>query len=158
MKLAFYKAWQSKATLLDKVVAIFTMGKYSHVEIVFRDGISFSISPRDNGSRYKKIDYSKDNAWDIFCTGISIEQENGIRQIIDKNYLNKEYDFIGAIFSSFPFCIQKENKIFCSEVTVDLMSWIPSFFYLKKGCLYSPNTIHRVLKKRRKSFKKSKIT
>lgn len=141
MKLAFYRAFQERATIADRVIAVATVGKYSHVEMIFDDGISFSISGRDKGSRYKDIKYT-DAQWDIIDLNMDQEQEDIIRQTIDREYLNLQYDYIGALTSPLPFCIQKSSKIFCSELTVNLLRMFPEYDFFKRGCQYSPNALH----------------
>ena len=57
MKLAFYKA--KHGTKIDKIVAAAIGSEYSHVELVFSDGICFSASPRDKGVRFKTINLDR---------------------------------------------------------------------------------------------------
>ncbi len=156
MKLAFYKAFQDRATYLDKTIAVATFGPYSHVEIVFENGTSFSVSARDGGSRFKRIKYHEES-WDLYDLGIPPSQETMIKEAIVRNFLNKQYDYIGAVFSALPVCIQKDKKLFCSEAVVNLLKHLPQYGRFRDGCRYSPNDLSRVLKKCRYNFKKIKI-
>lgn len=149
MKLAFYKAFQPKATSTDKVIACCTFGKYSHVEIIFDDGESFSISPRDGGSRYKSITYSPDS-WDIYEVETFPNSEEIIKALINEHYLGKEYDYFGAVSSAFPFCIDRDDRLFCSEVVVKLFRMLPGFSFLGISCMYSPNELCNIFKENRR--------
>jgi len=147
MRIAFYNAWQPKATKLDKVIAIATFGMFSHVELVFSNWKWFSISPRENTARFKKIHANKQSWEYIYLDDITPDEELQLYNEAIK-YLGTKYDYIGALFSTMPFCIQKEDRVFCSEVTVDILRTLPKFSFLKKGCIYSPNDLYRSLKKR----------
>jgi len=60
MKINFYigrKKLNPKSKFFDWVICWWTHSNFSHVEVEFPDGISFSSSPRDNGSRFKYIKY-----------------------------------------------------------------------------------------------------
>jgi len=136
MKVAFYKAFTKKSTLLDKVIGLFTYGKYSHCELVFSSGLSFSISPRDNQARFKVINFD-DTQWDFI--ELKLCNEQGIAQKASK-LIGKKYDYVGALFSAIPGAhIQKENKLFCSETVAYLIG-------LEDPHLYSPNDLYRKLK------------
>jgi len=144
MKIAFYKAFQPKATALDKTVAVCSFGKYSHVELVFSDGTCFSVSPRDGGARFKKIHLSE-QTWKIIDLPITDHAEKEIRDIA-KNYIGYKYDYIGAIFSVMPICIQKNNRLFCSEIATNLLNHCIYYNKLGDGCKYSPNDLYKKLK------------
>ena len=139
MKLAFYKAFQPNATLLDKTIAICTFGKYSHVEVVFSDSMAFSISPRDKMSRFKRIDFNPEH-WDFVELNITKKEEDYIRAM-SYQYQNYKYDYVGAITSATLVCIQKDNKLFCSELASKMIRNSKKYCGLKKDCRYSPNEL-----------------
>jgi len=143
MKVAFYKAFQPKATFLDKIIAIFSFGRYSHVELVFPNGDCFSISPRDNGGRFKKISLNEEQ-WEIIELDSVVDAR--MLRARAKKFVGFKYDYIGAIFSIMPFCIQKNKRIFCSEVVANLLRNSPVFSNLRDGCIYSPSELYRELK------------
>ena len=63
MKLAFFKG---KGGFISRFIRRRTNGKYSHVELVFPDGISFSSNEFEGGVRFKDIDYfAEANDWDL---------------------------------------------------------------------------------------------
>ncbi|MGW8169625.1 MAG: hypothetical protein ACWGHH_06440 [Sulfurovaceae bacterium] len=145
MKIAFYKAFQKKATWLDKLIAIATFGKHSHVEVVFSDGMAFSISPREKVCRFKRIDFNPDN-WEFVELDMTKKEENYIRAMAYK-YLNYSYDYIGAITSATPICLQVNSQMFCSELSTELIRNSQAYKRLKDGCRYSPNELYKLLKK-----------
>lgn len=145
MKLAFYKAFCPNATLLDKTIAITTFGKYSHVEVVFSDGMSFSISPREKVCRFKRIDFNPDN-WEFVELDTTKKEENYIRAMA-YNFLDCTYDYIGAITSATPICLQVNSQMFCSELSTELIRNSQAYKRLKDGCRYSPNELYKLLKK-----------
>jgi len=146
MKVAFYKAFQPKATFLDKIIAIFSFGRYSHVELVFPNGDCFSISPRDKKGRFKKISLNEEQ-WDIIELDGAIDARLLRRKA--KTFLDYKYDYIGAIFSIMPFCIQKNKRIFCSEVVANLLKKSPIYSGLRDGCIYSPSELYEELNRRK---------
>ena len=146
MKIAFYKAFQRKSTKLDILIAIVTLGKYSHVEWVFSDGMCFSSSYRDKGTRFKKINLDPAQ-WKMYNVICSRQQELKLRAFCE-GHEKVGYDAIGAIFSAIPFLvIQRTSKYFCSELVVNSGNMILGFG-LQDGAKYSPNRLERIIKKR----------
>lgn len=153
MKLAFYKAFGPSATILDNLIGIFSFGLYSHVEIIFVDGQSFSISPRDKGARFKRINYNPKH-WKIIDILVTSDEEEVIRHWCQK-LLGKKYDYSGALTSIAPVCIQDSNKLFCSEAVINVFhnAKIPikTALAVKKkyhkiigdGCKYSPSRLYK---------------
>jgi len=145
MKIAFYKAFQKKATMLDNLIAVFTFGRYSHVELYFSNGESFSISPREGESRFKVIDYTPE-AWDILDLKLTEDEEKKLYAIAKNEYLGFKYDYIGAVFSASPVCIQKDERLFCSEVATNIIRRNRRYYFLRDGCRYSPNELYKKIK------------
>jgi hypothetical protein len=110
MKIIFYKA--SKGRLLDKLIAFWTLGKYSHVEIVY-EGVAYSSSSRDGGVRRKIIDdFETSGKWDIFDIKIDPVQLQFLYHITQ----TKKYDWVGIFLSELiKFNIQSKNRWYCSE-------------------------------------------
>lgn len=138
MKLIFYKAWNNpKATMLDKIVALFSLGKYSHTEIHFSNDEAFSISPRENTIRFKKIDVNPQR-WDSIDINLSIKEELQVYKYCVRLAQRKyKYDYIGALSSPLRLCIQNKNKYFCSEICANILQE-QNIFQLEKGCKYTP--------------------
>ena len=141
MKLAFYKADCSGATKLDKFIAWGTQGEYSHVEGVFGDGMWFSLSPREAGPRFKKIE-PKDDHWDFVEIPLSLGAEARIRKQCEEMG-SMEYAWIQAFFSATPFCIGFKDRMFCSKLWAELLK--SEGILLDKPCSYSPNYLHEEL-------------
>lgn len=102
MKLAFYK---DKGDMFDTLVRWWTRPKffkfwesarYSHVEVVFSDGLCFSASPRDKGVRFKSIDLT-DGKWDVLELKVPQEGE-ALARLWSKGQAGKEYDWFGILF------------------------------------------------------------
>lgn len=143
MKLWFYKSDCKSAKMLDKVIGIFSY--YSHVEVQFSDGMSFSSSPRDGGCRFKQIEYNPEH-WDIVEVEIHPQKEIMIRNhcISKAGY---KYDYIGALTSILPFCIQKNKKYFCSEIVANILNE-HGVLHIGDGCRYSPSELYNKIKRR----------
>ncbi len=134
MKLAFYiyrpKINRPKRWLVSKIVKIFAGNKGSdwqrditHVEIIFKDGMSFSSSGFDNGVRFKKINYEKHlERWKI--VEVDPFETRGVNELYFKSSLEKyvglKYDFWGVIwffgFNKRKDRLQNNNKWWCSEI------------------------------------------
>lgn len=122
MKLAFYKA--SSGNWLDKAINLFTgLYGYSHVELVFSDGMCFSCSPRENETRFKKIDLD-DDKWVVVDVECSDTKEELIREQAEK-LVGKKYDWWGIFFYFvIPLKKQSDGKWWCSEICAYLLKWI----------------------------------
>lgn len=147
MKLIFYKAWYNpRATFFDKVIAFFSLGSVSHSEICFSNGECFSISPRENSIRFKKIPLNPQR-WDIVELNISLRDEMKVYKYCKKIEQKKvKYDYIGALTSPLRLCIQNEDKYFCSEVCANVLSET-EIFDLEKGCRYTPSRLQKTIRK-----------
>ncbi len=109
MKIIFYKGFEG--TITDKAICLWTLGKYSHLEIVGDDGYCYSSSSRDKGVRKKLINYNN-SKWDIF--DIDIDEEY-LKKFFEETK-NCKYDWIGIFFYHFfPFRIEDNKKYYCSE-------------------------------------------
>jgi hypothetical protein len=81
MKVALYKGKRGGfAGAFDASVRWWTRGPYSHVELVFSDGMSASASARDGGVRFKRIDFKPEH-WDFI--DLSVDEEH-LRTLILK--------------------------------------------------------------------------
>jgi len=147
MKVISYKVWGNpKSTWLDKAISIVSFGNYSHTELVFSDGKSFSISPRDVIVRFADININS-GSWDIIDIQVDKKTEAAIRaeceQLKKKKY---KYDYIGALSSPLRLCIQRKDRYFCSE----LISYILNKYRVKnldKGCKYTPVRLQKTLRR-----------
>ena len=126
MKIALYKG---KKTITDKLISWWDRGEYSHVELVFSDGLCASASPRDGGVRLKPIDLSPDK-WDVF--EIHAFDEASARAWFESRAGSK-YDFLGVF--GFVFRAQQDKtKWFCSESVLAALGF-------KDTWRFTPNSV-----------------
>ena len=115
-KVAFKKWYRNGWTSpFAGLTALWTLGKYSHVELVIEGTIpdrmekGFSASAWDNEVRIKDIDFYN-GKWDIVETSREINME------YVESVLGNDYDYIGILFHEFlPFNFQVKNRFYCSE-------------------------------------------
>ena len=110
LRLAFYK---DPGSFINWAIRLVTRSKYSHVELVFSDGISISSSNRDGGVRSKQIDYS-DGKWDLIDLPKYSPYERAIRVWAEKQ-IGRGYDWPGVFGFIFKDIHADDTKMFCSE-------------------------------------------
>ena len=98
---------------------------FSHVEIVFSDGMMFSASQYENKVRFKNHSFTG-KAWGRHPLDISVEDELKIRNsCIIRAERGEEYDYFGVagfVLSAIP---EDKDKSFCSEVcTAELQEYV----------------------------------
>lgn len=115
-KFAFYKGTHSGIKgLYNILVRLWTRGKYSHVEVVFSDGICGSASFIDGGVRYKRIDFDPDK-WDFL--EIPGEWEPVARRYFD-DHNGAGYDIMGNVHFLIGFVRDSNSRKFCSEAAAE---------------------------------------
>ena len=149
--IAFYKVYGNpRATWLDYMIAIFSFGSYSHVELLLNNNnLAFSSSGRDGCVRFKNID-RKDpsflDRWDVIkITGDSIENVIYAETLSKANkMLGKKYDYLGALLSIFrmPKSFNR-NEYFCSELVVEILKDYEEFAYLDEPHTYTPTRLRK---------------
>ncbi|MCK3654925.1 enoyl-CoA hydratase [Pasteurellaceae bacterium Macca] len=143
--LALYKG---EGNWVDKVIRVFTRGRYSHCEIaVFQREIvghyhaeewfdSYSSSPRDGGVRCKKFSKFDRLNWDLIpLSGISEAQ---IHAFFHQTQ-GAKYDFVGAIGILFGIR-QSKTRWFCSE-------WCWQALGGEEGWRFSPSALGVIIKR-----------
>ena len=117
-----------KKTWAGRLIAL-RSSPYTHSEIEFSDGVSFSSTMQDGagGTRFKDIDYTKHpDRWDSVEIPISMSDEMIVR--VSADYLDGrvEYDLWGLLSFGTPLKIIKPNpdKMWCSEVCAYLLKKI----------------------------------
>ncbi len=134
----FYKSKHGK--LYDKLISLFTFGPYSHVEMNFGFGKSFSSSPRDGGVRFKNISYEK-GKWDSVLIEVDREQQS-IMEKFCQEQVGKNYDFLGCFGVFFRVFRGPKRKWFCSEViaaalqSVNILNSSEKYHYISPSKLY----------------------
>lgn len=123
MKVAFYKNsksffWKAiriKQKYIQKLS--WRYSRFSHVELVFSDGMSFSSSEQDHWVRFKKIDFKVEN-WEFIDLNISIKQEQLIREWCEKKIWS-DYNWWWIFFAMiFKFYTTWEDDYFCSQICI----------------------------------------
>jgi hypothetical protein len=115
MKLSFYKA--SCGNISDTLVNIWSgCYGYSHCELTFSSGVSFSASFRENLVRFKEIDMNNDKWVHIDLLNIDeYHEEKLMEECI--SFCGKKYDYLGIFLYYFmPIGIQNPSCWYCSEI------------------------------------------
>lgn len=145
MKLIFYKGFKGK--LLDKIICLWTLGPFSHVEFVTDDNgyewTAYSSSPRENITRWKKI--LKSNKWlEVSIDHLNLDKEKVLQ--ICKQEENKKYDYVSIFFTFvFRFGLQSKNKWFCSEICAHIINSCGYNLNVKPHKVH-PNKLYKLIK------------
>ena len=147
IQLASYNGTGKWATWTDKLILIRSK-PYTHSELVFSDGLSFSSSGRKGkdgkpeGVRFKTIDYTKHRErWHLDPLMISMETERKIRlhaEVI--NGMGLKYDFRGIV----GFVLtghQNAKDWFCSELCYALLA--TEFFLSRMNFKMHPTELQK---------------
>jgi len=119
MKVALYKGKRGGfAGAFDASVRWWTRGAYSHVELIFSDGMSASASSRDGGVRFKDIEYHPDR-WDI----IEIEADEEYARAFFEEREGLGYDYFGLF--GFVWRPHSGSALlwFCSEIVMGALKF-----------------------------------
>jgi hypothetical protein len=119
MKVALYKGKRGGfAGAFDAAVRWWTRGAYSHVELIFSDGMSASASARDGGVRFKDIEYHPDR-WDI----IEIEADEEYARAFIEQRVGLGYDYFGLF--GFVWRPHSGSALlwFCSEIVMGALKF-----------------------------------
>jgi hypothetical protein len=127
---------------------------YCHVELIFSDGLSYSAD--EQGTRFKKIDYSHPERWNIFDfksedfvnprTGKKYTSEIEMRVLAEKiaKTENDGYDWDNIfIHEGLNLPSIKNNKWYCSEID----AYIMGFGIIIKNFALNPGELCREFKK-----------
>jgi len=138
-KILFYKADCDRARWYDKLVAFFTRGPYSHVEIYCEKyDTTLRITPRDDSVYLvRKPKYNLEH-WDIIDVELN---DNIFADMVKYADMYNKYDYIGALSSAFKYIsLCSRRKLFCSRGIAMLLD-------LKDSCKYSPNKLYKEILK-----------
>jgi uncharacterized protein YycO len=112
VRIAFYKGTRPGiAGIYNRVVRWWCGGKYSHVELVFSDGIAASASFEDGGVRMKRIDLDP-GKWDIVEVSPDLAL-GAIKWFMDN--AGKPYDLLGNVGFLWRPIQGDRDAYFCSE-------------------------------------------
>jgi len=141
IQVAFYKANQSKAQWDDKIIAWWTKGKHSHVEVIIGD-MMYSTSPRDGRVR-KKYHTVDNNVWDY----VTVDLPNLHNSMHFFNQVvGSKYDWMGIFGFILPFQ-DRTTRWFCSEFVANFLKvgGYKPLFPLEPSRI-SPNKLYEILK------------
>lgn len=156
MRIAFYIARHDGSWLDDAINVFSGGGGFSHVELLFSNGESFSSTARDpsvdlsgrvkpDGTRFKFIDYTKHpDRWRLLTLAATDDSEESIRQWCLKT-LDARYDFWGVARFVMPFLGQSTDKYFCSEVVTEALQVAGMLADVGKPYQFSPNALAKRL-------------
>lgn len=135
MRVAFYKR---DRTFFGRLISWWTRSEYTHVELVFGDGMFFSAHPADGGTRYKKFDLSDLSHWDFYELPTLPTEEGEMRAFCDGE-VGCRYDWFG-IFLAQVLGLNRQHPDwwFCSEVCTAAFQRIGRFTR-HRACWYSPH-------------------
>lgn len=135
MKIAFYKGSRPGFNgLFDAAVRWWTAGPYSHVEVIFADGLAATSSARDGGVRYKAIEFLAER-WDFIDLDPALEPE--ARAWFDQ-HLGRKYDHAGLFGFAWRPVYGSDSRFFCSEAVAAALG-------LSDPWRFCPNTLHAVV-------------
>lgn len=120
MQLWFYKA--KFGDYQDKLIAWWSKGLYSHVELYFEQKqICFSSSLRDHGVRFKKINSS--DHWDVIkLDNFSFNQNEEPIYKWCESQVGLPYDILGIIGLGLDLPINERRKWYCSEIVATALN------------------------------------
>ncbi len=141
MKIAFLKG----KGILDRLIQIWTLSKYSHCEMVFTDGMTvgtslgmpFTVTKQTNA-------FYSPGLWDMVEVKLTPDEEEKVKKFALEQ-VGKKYDWMGIYLSQIlPFRMQKTNKWFCSELCVASLQQVGKVSDIKP-CRVSPGKLSKML-------------
>lgn len=136
-RIAFYKGTHAGIKgCYNRLVRWWTRGPYSHVEVVFSDGLCGSASYIDGGVRYKRMDFDQAK-WDILPLPVGWEAE--ARRYFDAHE-GEGYDLLGNLHFLLGFVSDDRGRKFCSEAAAEALG-------LQQGWRFEPNALYRVVQR-----------
>lgn len=142
-RIAFYRGtrpgWPG---VYNRAVRLRGRGPYSHVELIFSDGMAASSSFADGGVRFKRIEFDPAK-WDFIdlpaawepCARAWFEDRAGA-----DGKPGMGYDVMGNVFLAVGFISHSIDKVFCSEAAGGALG-------IDQGFRLEPNTLHPIVKR-----------
>ena len=140
MRLAFHKAGRS---IFSRLIRLKTRSIYSHVELVFSDGISFSAREQDHPAvEFIHVRFLP-GEWDFIDLDVTQNEEYAIRQRC-RSQVGKSYDWLGILGFVLPFGEHDDDDLFCSEAVTRALQVIGYFPAIKPWTI-SPGKLYDLL-------------
>lgn len=146
MKIIFYRA--NYSNWFGKQIARFTKGEFSHVEIMFSDGLCFSSVSEEKGVRIKEMEVTPEE-WEIIDIGHK-DIEGQVKEYC-MQFVGKKYDWLGILgFILSPIYDRiygKPEKYYCSEIVTEVLC---KFDIIECYQRISPNELYRKIQEKLK--------
>lgn len=111
IRLCFYRGSE---TFFGRMIRWRLNGPYSHVELEFSDGISWSAKAGE-GVRYTCIAYqAQPSGWDFCSVDLTAAQESAVRTWCG-HQVGRKYDWLGILRFAVPWLHDDADDYFCSE-------------------------------------------
>jgi hypothetical protein len=140
MKIAFLKG----TSIVDRLIQLWTLSKYSHCEMIFSDHTSFGTSlelPFKTVMSYKTYDPMY---WDVVEVNIPAFKEQIIKDFC-MTQIGKSYDWKAIFFSMIlPLRQDSSDKWICSEVCTAGFQRA-GYFNDIKACRVNPGKFRKLL-------------
>ena len=122
-----YICFHKPKRLVGHLIALWTLGKYSHVEFIY-NGQVFLSNP--GGVRTRKFEYQKN--MEIYELDKNIDPKDVIEFF--RTAQGKGYDYLG-ILGQFFYAdkVQDDNRFFCSEFCLNAIDYALQFTLTYKG-------------------------
>lgn len=126
MKVAFYKGTRPGLQgIYNRLVRLLDGSKYSHVELLFNDGISASSSYMDGGVRFKVIEFDS-KKWDLF----ELKGYDSVKaKLFFAEHLGQPYDVMGNIKVIIPWWPHSKTKWHCTEIIAEALGLEASYSF-----------------------------
>jgi len=141
-----YKGNHKSRTWFDTLTRRITGSpfRYSHAEIQFSNGIFFSSSIRDHGTRFKVFPIHADR-WDCVEIPCTPDQEQAMKDFaFQEDQIG--YDWMGLIFGWWLPFAQFKNRWICSEIVMACLQKMGIASELDYICI-TPNRLARELQR-----------
>ena len=148
MKDKLYICFHKPKRLIGHLIALWTLGKYSHCEFIY-NGQVFLSNP--GGVRTRKFEYQKN--MEIYELNKNIDLKDVIEFF--NTAQGKGYDYLG-ILGQFFYAdkVQDDNRFFCSEFCLNAIDYALQFTLTYKGkslkdrvgYQFSPAKLYKYLK------------
>ena len=143
-----YISFHKPKRLIGHLIALWTLGKYSHVEFIYNDQVFLS---NPGGVRTRKFEYQKN--MEIYELDKNIDPKDVIEFF--RTAQGKGYDYLG-ILGQFFYAdkVQDDNRFFCSEFCLNAIDYALQFTLTYKGkslkdrvgYQFSPAKLYKYLK------------
>ena len=135
MRAAFYKGTRpGLAGHYNRLVRWWEPGPFSHVELIFSDGMATSSSFADGGVRFKQIEFSP-SKWDFIQLPVALE--SAARAWFEA-HKGEKYDLRGKVRFALDFMSEEKGKWFCSEALAASLG-------MQEPWRFGPNNLFHVL-------------